>query len=78
MDQQPEPGAPLTVDQLNWLRATIAHEMGARERALVDRADKLALLIGEVLDSPVLDDGRTSVRPEHIAALRAAFEAPLP
>ena len=69
--------AAISVDQLNVLRAEIAVEMGGRERALMTRLDELELLIGEVLDSP-RDAHRTSVRNEHVDALRAAAATPLP
>ena len=70
--------ASITRDQLNALRADVAREIGARERALIAWADGLALAVGEVLDSPQTDDGRTSVRKEHVDALRAAFGASSP
>jgi hypothetical protein len=45
-------------------------------RRLRMRLDEMDIRAGEVLDSPVVD-GRSSVRPEHVEALRATMARPL-
>jgi hypothetical protein len=56
-------------------RARVA-ELEAENQRLRYRIDEMDICAGEVLDSPVID-GRTSVRPEYVAALRATMEKPL-
>jgi regulator of replication initiation timing len=76
---------PRVVQLIDALDATRAHEaeleaeverLRIENRQLRYRLDEMDIRAGEVLDSPVVD-GRTSVRPEHVAALRATMDRPL-